>query len=443
MRARTALLLCLCPFAACSKDAASTDAGASGADTTEVTSSSTDGGPDRTPLAATAADMNSQSGRDPDGGAFADAGGGARMDSDGGTVRAPMPLQGYGTTSTFGHGGDVCVVMNLDDQGPGSLRDCVANRDGPAADPTPRLLTFQVGGSIVLTAGISVRQPHLTIDGLSAPSPGITIAKTGIPGGIVVNTWPGMNTCGHDVLLQGLRFQGVWTEDTEDHSQAAGVLGMDGEDLPDCLHNVVFHRLTVINAQDGGGDIWGSVTDATVQYSAFLRSLHPNTYSHHELQARERISNHHNLYAYTHERNPQIRGDVRDSNFEQNILHRWAAYGFGGGYGMRVRCRNGVCPSGINVIRNHFTSAGDNLDAAFLIPEPETVPNVHMAGNRLPPGNAAGTAAEFARPTHAEVTLFDNAALMDTVLPSIGAPHRTPEEVAIFEEVANQLSHEL
>ena len=321
-------------------------------------------------------------------------------DSDGGVACDDIPLQGYGTLSAFGGGGEQCVVTNLDDEGPGSLRDCVENRDGDPDAPTPRLVTFARGGTIVRLSDLSVRQPYLTIDGFSAPAPGITLEKQGggEQGGLAINTWPGRQTCGHDVLVQGIRSRGVWTEDTEDHSQNAGTLGLDGEDLPLCLRNVVIHRVTVVNAQDSGGDIWGSASDITVSYSAFLNSLHPNTYSHapggEPDQQRERISNHHNLYAFIHERGPQVRGDIRDSNFEQNIMHKWAAYGFGGGYATRFRCRDGACPSRINLIANHWTSGGSALGRALILGEASgpgdddpIAAQVFSSGNRLPGEN--------------------------------------------------------
>lgn len=376
----------------------------------------------------------------------------------GGTGGGNAALQGYGTDSPFGENGEVCTVTTLDNSGSGSLRECVENRDTTDDNPTPRRVEFQVGGTILLTEDLRIRQPYLTIDGLSAPDPGITIAKTGdgTSGETIINTWPPNNTCGHDVLVQGLRFQGVWAGVSEDHNQNAATIAIDGEDLPLCLSNVVLHRVTVVAAQDSGGDIWGSATDVTVQYSAFLRSLHPNTYSHfpggEADQQRERLSNHHNLYAYIHERGPQVRASVWDLNFEQNVMHQWDGFGFAGGYATRIRCRNGFCPERVNVIENHWTSAGSSLSEAFVLGDVSgagddgALPaDVFMLGNRLPTENVdAGSAAtEFARPPVADVTLVADAELVSAVLPLIGAPYRTAEETALFDEVAAQLTAEL
>jgi len=384
--------------------------------------------------------------------------GGSSSGTGGGTGGGTVELEGYGTTSTFGSSGDTCTVTTVDDSGAGSLRDCVENRDGPVDNPTPRTVVFEVGGTIEQLTDLRIRQPYLTIDGLTAPAPGITIQKLGdgTDGETLINTWSGNDTCGHDVLIQGIRFVGVWAGTSEDHSQNAATIALDGEDLPLCLKNVVLNRVTVVSAQDSGGDIWGSVTDVTFQYSAFLRSLHPNTYSHFPGdvadQQRERISNHHNLYAYIHERSPQIVGNVWDLNLEQNIFHNWAAFGFGGGYEVRIRCRDTGCPERLNLIENHWTSFGQNLSEALILGDSSgagddgSLPaQVYLAGNRLPGENVdSGSAgSEFPRSTEAEVTLVSDDQLVSGVLPLIGAPYRTDDENQIFGEVADQIAAEL
>jgi hypothetical protein len=326
------------------------------------------------------------------------------------------------------------------------------NRNGPAAAPTPRKVVFSVGGTIPLTADISLRQPHLTIDGLSAPSPGITIAKSGdgTEGEFRVNTWPAQQTCAHDVLIQGLRFVGVWDTTSETHSQNAATIGIDGEDYPNCIENVVFNRLTITNAQDAAGDIWGSAKQITYQYCAFINSLHPQSHSHwpggEADQERRYISIHHNLYAHNHERQTNIRGNTWDYNFEQNIVHAWDPYGFGGGYGTQLRCRNGACPERINLIGNYYTSSlatpTGSLSEAIVFNDGASTDQVYMQGNRLPPQESdRGTAAsEFERTAAAVVTRHAHSELAEKVLPKIGVPYRTSAEEQIFDEVAGDIS---
>ena len=367
-----------------------------------------------------------------------------------------VPLEGYGTSSEFGEaaGFETCTVSNLNDSGPGSLRECILSRQGPAAAPVPRKIVFSTGGTITLASDIYLNQPHLTIDGLSAPSPGITIAKTGdgTDGEFRLNTWAAESTCAHDVLIQGVRFLGVWDTSSESHSQNAVTLGIDGEDYPGCVENIVFNRVTISNAQDAAGDIWGSAKNITYQYSTFINSLHPQSHSHWPGgvagQERRYISIHHNLYAYNHERQTNIRGNTWDYNFEQNILHAWDPYGFGGGYATQLRCRNGGCPQRINMIDNYYTSSAAtptaSYDAAILFTDGASPDEVYTRGNRFPSqeGDEGNASIEFPRSSVADITRYGMDELTSKVLPHIGAPYRTPEEALLFSEVAGQIESE-
>ncbi|MEM6991738.1 MAG: hypothetical protein AAF721_14625 [Myxococcota bacterium] len=402
-------------------------------------------------------DPTSNDGTTEESGDEAESGGGGSSTGD--TPGAYPGLQGYGTDSTFGEGGESCVVTTLDADGPGSLQDCVANRDTQDGNPTPRVVTFDVGGTIQLTQHLRIRQPFLTLDGLSAPEPGITIEQTGdgSTGGVLINTWAPVGTCGHDVLVRGLRILGTWTPDQGSVGENWPSLILDGENVPGCLHHVVLDRVTVVGAIDSAGDIWGGATDVTVQYSAFLGNYHPSTWSHfpggEPGQQRERISAHHNLWANNHERNPQIRALVLDLNYEQNIVHNWDAYGFRGGYGVRIRCRNGVCPQRLNFIGNHFTSTSSATGQTMVLgdvvgPDPDETmiaPEVYLADNRVPAGNTdnGSAPAEFPRPPVAEVDLVDPSEVVDAVLPHVGAPYRPATEEAIFDEVAATIEDEL
>ena len=133
-------------------------------------------------------------------------------------------------------------------------------------------------------------------------------------------------------------------------------------------------------------------------------------------------------------------------------MHQWAGFGFPGGYATRIRCRNGVCPTRVNVLESHWTSAGSNLSEAFVPGDTSgagddgALPaDVFMLGNRLPANDvdAGNAAAAFSRPPVAEVTLVSDDQLVSAVLPFVGAPHRPGEEVSLFAEVAAQLTAEV
>ena len=77
--------------------------------------------------------------------------------------------EGYGRYAIGGRGGKVVEVTNLNDNGPGSLRESITNDIGP------RTIIFTVSGIITLESRLVLKHDKVTVAGQTAPGKGICI----------------------------------------------------------------------------------------------------------------------------------------------------------------------------------------------------------------------------------------------------------------------------
>ncbi len=250
--------------------------------------------------------------------------------------------QGFGSQTKGGEGYPVVRVTNLNASGPGSLRDAVSSGR--------RTVKFDVAGTIHLPedAPIALGGPYITIDGSSAPSPGITLQGAGFdiygryspryypPDGIVTD-YPG--EAAHDVIIHHIRIR-----DTIPHRDA--VLVSMG------AYNVVLDHLSISGAGDGSIDVSES-HDVTISYCILARPFttvegtkYGSSKQMYLTYGSYNLSVHHNVLAEGGERNPKLRYD-----------------GYGGAGSVGADIRNNLIWFGIDTYQD-YSSGTDIEDGA-------------------------------------------------------------------------------
>ncbi len=208
-------------------------------------------------------------------------------------------IEGFGIDTSAGRGGHILRVTNLNARGAGSLRAALET-------PGPRVVLFEVGGVLELTEALVVSEPHATIAGETAPSPGLTI----IGAGMVVKT--------HDVLVRHLRFR-VGDRPEGPHPDDRDGISVYASGNPNApTRNVVIDHCSIAWAVDEGMSNWGrDVADIT--YSRCIiaenlsRSIHPKGEHSKGILVGDnarRAAIIGNLFAHNMERNPFIKGNV-------------------------------------------------------------------------------------------------------------------------------------
>lgn len=305
------------------------------------------------------------------------------------------PYEGFGGETKGGAGKPVYRVTNLGDSGPGSLRAALSSGD--------RCIVFDVAGQIPLRRQIYVKGAFVTVDGFTAPSPGITLRDYGI------SIW---GTHGaHEMILRALRFR-----DSGQMSCATGRSCYDGIQIKQGAYRVVVDHVSSDQAADGALDIGGGspgnpTRDITIQWSILS-----GTRNQVLVQRATRVSMHHNLFINGQNRNPQADWDATLTttppdtvlDFRNNLVWNFSAYG------TLVR-RNATA----NVVNNYYYSSPRAADRALKV---DRQGRAHAAGNYSGNGanvNARGT--EVAQFPAASITTTDPCTAAYEILNGAGA----------------------
>jgi pectate lyase len=229
--------------------------------------------------------------------------------------------EGFGRFSTGGRDGEVYHVTNLNDSGPGSLRDGVSQDH--------RTVVFDVGGQILLKSVLRVGS-EITLSGEAAPDDGIEIR------GAEVSL-----SDSHDVVLRYLRIrQGL----------------SPGEDKKSAVNMTTCHDIILDHVSVAWGR-WDTIdmnlcTNVTIQNCMIGPGVNPQRFGC--LCQCDQVTFSHNLFVSNQSRNPKAKGKIEYIN---NVVYNWGVVGLVGGHS--------AADHTLDIIGNYFI-AGPSSSTHFF-----------------------------------------------------------------------------
>ncbi|MBM0106869.1 hypothetical protein JM946_19210 [Steroidobacter sp. S1-65] len=224
--------------------------------------------------------------------------------------------EGAGRLSLGGRGGRVLKVTNLNDTGPGSLRAAIETQE-------PRIIVFDVSGTIALESPLRIAAPRVTIAGQTAPGDGITLKNHEL----VVEA--------DDVVIRYLRSR----LGDEQGAESDAIWVRSGRRIILDHVSASWSVDETLSVNNGFRDPADGFYDVTVQWSIIAESLNnslhvkgPHGYG--SLIAGgfgTRISFHHNLWAHHSGRNPRPGNPAQPDrdpvgafhDYRSNVFYNW------------------------------------------------------------------------------------------------------------------------
>jgi hypothetical protein len=277
-------------------------------------------------------------------------------------------FEGFGATTPGGSGGAVYLVDSLADSGPGTLRDALSGGH--------RTVVFDVAGEIHLTGPIFVQGSFITIDGFTAPAPGITL----VGGGLILRGNVGLPSNPfpvNDVIVRGIRIRGA---------------AIDGIQIAFGAHNIVIDHVSIRDTGDGLIDITESAHDVTVSWSLLAGGAKAMLVKYNAFN----VTLHHNLWVDARNRNPNVAVDdvgtpasAITADIRNNLVWNW-------GDGVGTSIHHGAWA---NVVANFYaspSSSGSDQAQAIVVcngdcddDDPRNVARAYTGAN------ASGTVLPF------------------------------------------------
>lgn len=308
--------------------------------------------------------------------------------SPGGQMLAFPGAQGYGALSRGGRGGRVIEVTNLNDSGPGSLREAAEATD-------PRIVVFRVAGIIDLLTNLRIRFPYLTIAGQTAPGGGILLrgpSRQGIR----------IDGAAHDIIIRYVRLR-----------PGIPYFGTGGADTLTIMagQKMILDHVSMSWSSDENLGILnvnlGSIQDITIQ-----RTLNAEGFEGHSAgalvsgggatveekeQNYRRLLNvdfHNNLFMTNNVRNPRL--TAANVKVVNNVVHNWGS--------IAGSTTGGISVDYINNYYSHGPMSNLRFEGTWVLRhqtfDPTTPTILHPEPSIYIAGNICTTRPEFLDPNN-------------------------------------------
>lgn len=252
---------------------------------------------------------------------------------------------GFGTDNSFGTGGEVYRVTNLNNEGEGSLRYGLELTG-------PRLIVFEVGGTIDLAEkDLIINNGQLTVAGQTAPYPGITLIK----GGLRVKA--------DEVLLQHLTLRpgdGGYSEP----------VGWEPDGFSAASNQIVFDHCSVSWAVDENMSVARNGNDVTFYRCIIAEGLSNSIHGKGEHSCGllvvfdcKNIASIGSLYAHNYRRHPRL-VDGSEVLYANNVIYNYGIYA--AHIGANVGAGNPDDPGIADFIGNAYFKGADGWDDYIL-----------------------------------------------------------------------------